>query len=204
MAFARAAVALRPQDSQGVFLIGRAFESMGRDEESLPCFRKAIELAPSRGAIYIHLADVLVSLRKFDEANVNYNKSIEVEPKAKYHHLHFAEGLRRQGKLDEAIARLRTAMAMDPEVTDPQTTDLYEQLGEYLNLKSQLDESIVCFEQFLKWRPTVTWNWARLGQLYAKKGEMGRAMECHRQAISNWKNNFRSPIARAPTSITPP
>lgn len=57
-----------PENELGHFSLGKAYLDAGRYDESCVCFRRVLELQPGFSKAYQHLAEVLISMKRDDEA----------------------------------------------------------------------------------------------------------------------------------------
>jgi tetratricopeptide (TPR) repeat protein len=82
------ALMLPPEQNAEVFTNrGRALLQMGRHEESIVEFDKAIEIDPAFGAAYRQKGETLLELGRFEEARRCFEQSIEIDPgKASAHY----------------------------------------------------------------------------------------------------------------------
>ncbi len=98
--------------------LGIVYDDLGRHDEALGAYRKAIELDPKDAYLYANLADVYVERGRDEEAIELYKKSFELQPRAiprsKLGYLHL-----RRGELDKAVPALEEAIQLDPNAYSP-------------------------------------------------------------------------------------
>jgi len=133
--------------------------------------KKALELAQE--AIEHQMAG------DFDEAIRLYKLSIATCPTADAHtYLGWVYSM--QGKIDKAIAECEVAIKIDPDFGNP-----YNDIGVYLMQQQKLDEAIPWLEKAKKaerYEPRH-FPFLNLGQIFATKGMINRALEEFRGAL---------------------
>ena len=108
-----------------------------------------------------------------------YRRSIEVCPTAEAHtFLGWTYSF--QGRLEEATAECLRAIEIDPDFGNP-----YNDIGVYLIQQDRLDEAIPWLESAVKARRYEPRHYphCNLGQVYWKKGMLGRAAEEFERAL---------------------
>ncbi len=77
-----AAIRKKPDAPIFHYNLAEALHALGRKEEALASYQRAIELAPEYFEAQSNLANVLNELRRYDEAEVAGRNAIELEPDA--------------------------------------------------------------------------------------------------------------------------
>jgi Tfp pilus assembly protein PilF len=135
-------------------------------------FQKAIELL--REAYRRQMAGDL------EQAVALYRQSIALHPTAEAHtFLGWTYSF--QDRLDDAIAECKQAIAVDPDFGNP-----YNDIGSYLIKLDKLDEAIPWLEAAIaakRYEPRH-YPHCNLGQLYWRKGLLGRAVEEFERALA--------------------
>jgi tetratricopeptide (TPR) repeat protein len=72
-------VAKAPKYAEGYYYVGNVLKELGRYEEALVAYDKAIKLNPKNGACYYNRAIILYALGKGTKALEALEKSIEVQ-----------------------------------------------------------------------------------------------------------------------------
>ena len=89
---------------------------VGRPEEAIPLFQKAIRLNPFASTGYfIHLANALRDAKRFEEAVSAYKKAIQREPDNIFAHLHLAAMYIMMGREKEARAEAAEVLRINPK-----------------------------------------------------------------------------------------
>lgn len=114
-----------------------------------------------------------------DGAIEEYRRSIAFHPTAEAHtFLGWTYSF--QGRYEDAIAECREAIAVDADFGNP-----YNDIGSYLIKLDRLDEAIPWLESAIKARRYEPRHYphCNLGQVYWKKGMLGRAAEEFERAL---------------------
>ena len=82
---------------------------LGRLDEAVRCYKKAIKLKPSFNEAYLQLA---LTKNDLDEAEANYKKVIELKPDLAEAHNNLGMHNKRAGRLDEAEASYKKAIEL--------------------------------------------------------------------------------------------
>jgi serine/threonine protein kinase/Flp pilus assembly protein TadD len=78
--YTRAAAALRPQNAHPVMILGVGYNYLGRNDQAIACFRKAIELNPNDWASYTNLGIALGEKGLHEEAIAAFEQAIKLSP----------------------------------------------------------------------------------------------------------------------------
>jgi tetratricopeptide (TPR) repeat protein len=73
---------MRPGHVMATNNLGFIYFKLGRYEEAVTWYRKAIELDPKRAIAYANLGDALAQLGRADEARRAYQTFLDMSPKA--------------------------------------------------------------------------------------------------------------------------
>lgn len=110
---------LLPQGSNEPSLfynLGLAYEEVGRIEDALRSYRRALELEPDMVAAHINSGSILLSRKKFDEAVQQFRKAIDVNPLEVAAHYNLAIALQEKGDTEGVERELRTVVVIDPRM----------------------------------------------------------------------------------------
>jgi tetratricopeptide (TPR) repeat protein len=165
--------------------------NLGRPEEALALYRKALELDPFSGNIISGIAYALESLGRFDEALAEYERAIEVDPAYPwgyqgigYHHWLVS------GQLDIAVFWLRKSIALDPG--NPQFSAF---LGWVFLDLGDLDRAKYWIERSIELGPESFFPNLAMEGLHLYRGELSTAREYGRKAFESgdlWALEFSS------------
>ncbi len=111
IALLKQANSIYPHDSGIHQNLGRALRQSGRFSESIPEYKKAIELEPSYLSAWLGLGNSYTSLHNLSEAEKCFRKSVLLKPNSYEANGDLGEVLRDQGKFQEARTFLLKAKA---------------------------------------------------------------------------------------------
>jgi predicted O-linked N-acetylglucosamine transferase (SPINDLY family) len=157
---------------------GIELRRLGRIDEAVREFERAIRLRPDYAPGYFNIASIRFDQGRVDEAAALWRKAIEIKPD--YHHAHAALGsaLRRLGRLEEAIAASRRALEINPDFTDGRLN-----LATALHAARRMRESAAEFEALLKLHPDHVQALNNYAILLIDLEQPARATELYRRAI---------------------
>jgi tetratricopeptide (TPR) repeat protein len=97
-----------------LYNLGRQFQTIGKLDESVTCYTKALRLKPEHASAHNNLGAVLKVQGKINEAVSHFREAIRIEPRHVNAHSNLANILSKQGKFDQAIEHYRMALQTDP------------------------------------------------------------------------------------------
>ena len=93
---------------------GLALDRLGRSEEALLAFDRALALNPALFAAHYNRGNALLALGRLAEAVAAFDHAVALNPDIAGAHFNRAEALRRQDRFSEALAGLERAAALAP------------------------------------------------------------------------------------------
>jgi len=157
--------------------VGNVLNRLGRHDEAIAVYSRAIELDPKYVKAYISLGNTLKTQRKLDEAIACFRKAIELKPDFDSAHHYLGSALAAQGKLDEAIACYREAIELKPDFAWA-----HANLGSVLAVQGKLDEAIACCRKSIELNPKWSWAHVNLGNGLGQQGKLDEAVAAYREA----------------------
>ena len=140
-------------------------KALGKSDEALIAFRKAIDIEPKMFPSYLEIGDIFRSQKKLDEAISMYHKAIDAYPKYAHAYNNLGLALQDQKKLDEAIEAYRKAISFSPKYSTA-----YVNLGAALYKQNKPDEAFLAYQQAITFAPNaytynqICWNGSLAGQ----------------------------------------
>lgn len=133
--------AVHAQDTKAVDDLMRQAQSQlqkGQPRDAESTLRKAIDMAPTRGELYMLRSRARDSSGKFEAALEDANKYIELEPTDPFAYLNRARILMSQDKTEQALADANKAIEMDPKEPDGyyRRADIYVEMGKKAEAKA--------------------------------------------------------------------
>ncbi|CAG5127291.1 unnamed protein product [Candidula unifasciata] len=108
----------REKSAQVYNLIGNFWRIKGNTQNSIECFRKALNISPEDPDILLNLARVLFNLQYLDDAIFLAQRSLHLQPKGQnswLQHYTLGEVLKSLGQHQEAAAHFRQALELNPD-----------------------------------------------------------------------------------------
>jgi TolB-like protein len=110
------AIALDPGDAESQLWYGMSLVYIGRPEEAIPIYQKAIRLNPfAMSGYFINLANSLRDAKRFEEAVSAYKMAIQREPNNIFAHLNLAGTYIMMGRDKEAHAEAAEVLRINPK-----------------------------------------------------------------------------------------
>ena len=132
MGMAEAALLEEPGSLDALVMLGNLHMSLGEDLRAAEYFRRAMEVAPERENLYLHLATALARAGLAGDAVKVLRILVERRPGSFMGHYYLAKLHRELGAAREAQAAFRAVIELEPtfEGSYLELADLYEALGE--------------------------------------------------------------------------
>jgi tetratricopeptide (TPR) repeat protein len=199
-------------NSQSWYNKGFDLYNLGRFEEAIEYFNKALELNSEFSNAWTAKGSSLNSLCRFPEAIECFNKALNLNPKDSNAWYNKAQSLESLGHLDESIECFNKVLEINPldDVTWSNKAGILERLARYeeaikcsnraleLNLKnvdawynkgaslgmlSRFSEAIICYDNALKLNSQDWQSWANKGVSLNRLGRFEEAIECCNRAL---------------------
>ncbi len=159
----------------------RVLFRMDRRDEAVKIFRTLAEAHPEDKRLVGAYADVLRSIRQYEQALPIYNRLMtELGDKADWQ-TYFARGtvLERLGRWPESIKDFRKSLALNPD-----QPDVLNYLGyTYINAGENLDEGFELIERALSLRPDAGYIVDSLGWAHYRLGQYEQAVRYLERAV---------------------
>lgn len=166
-----------PLNANAFLMYGMNYKEMGREQDALLYFQKAVENDPSIVDAWINLGQINAKLKNPIAAQY-FESAVEANPKS-VEALHAkADFLREENKLGDAISAYRKVIKVDPQY-DP----AFFNMGLiYLDLDS-IDKARENFQVVIKVNPTHVKGYYYLGVVYELSGDKENARKCYEQVL---------------------
>ena len=109
------------------FGIGEAWQKLGKLEEAIDAYNKAISFKPDFAEAYNNIGIVLVDQGKLEEAMDAYNRALAIKPDYAEAYNNMGNALQEQGKLEEAIEAYKKALVVKPDYESARAVKLHRQ-----------------------------------------------------------------------------
>ncbi len=178
-AYARSALALSPDDPDGLHLHGVILWRTGRTVEAAPLLERAAAGAPRSAEARNNLGIVLLELNRVDEAIVRFREATILQPQMTAAHYHLATALREKGEIDAAIAIYQRVLALQPD--DPLAAN---DLAAAFKQRGRIPEAIALFRAIVQKRPQEILGWINLARCLLDFGDAPSAYKVFGHALS--------------------
>ena len=101
--------------------MGEVLTKLGRYEEALTAYDKAIEIDPQNATVWSNKGDVLHLFGRHEEALIAYDKALEIDPQNAEVWDNKGETLTELGRTEEAKEAFKKAHGLDPSLDIPST-----------------------------------------------------------------------------------
>lgn len=158
---------------------GVSLRSIGRFDEAVICYDKALEIDPRFAGAWSNKGADLGRLGHFHDAILCINKALEIDPRSKSAWLDKGASFVHLGRFDQAIICFDKALEIDS--LHPIA---WRGKGTALNGLGRFDEAIVCFEKALEIDPRYVDAWIDKGVSLANIGQFDAEIKCYDKAIA--------------------
>jgi tetratricopeptide (TPR) repeat protein/predicted amidophosphoribosyltransferase len=157
---------------------GTSLEKVGRYEEAIKCYEKALEINPQQTETWFNKGNSLGRLGRFDEATKCHDKALEINPQHPTGWNNKGVSLQDLGRFDEAIKCYEKALKINPR-----NADAWSNKGVSLTDLGRFDEAIKCCEKALEINPKKVNAWVNKGNSLRRLGRFDEAIKCHDKAL---------------------
>jgi tetratricopeptide (TPR) repeat protein len=99
-------------------LDGASHLNLGKTEEALKDFNRAIKIDPTQQDGYMGRADTLNTMGRYEEALKDYKKVLEIDPTLAQAYINRAIAYSHLGRYKKAIADYEKGLELDPKIDD--------------------------------------------------------------------------------------
>jgi len=151
---------------------------MGKYEEAIKYYNRALEIDPEHTRIINSKGDSLYLLQKYEEALECYNRALETDPAHIDSWGDKGTALTALKKYDGAINCFNRALEINPR--DPGT---WYKKGDSLSLQNKYEEALKCYDRAidfdLKPISDKAEAWYKKGNIFAKQEKYEEALKCY-------------------------
>ena len=179
---------------------GETYRRMGRNEEALADFNRAIEHEPDNAVALASRGQVFRDLGRYEEALVDFNRGLELDSNLNWAIADRGETYRRMGRNEEALADFNRAIERDPDYAFALANR-----GETYRLMGDYPAALADFDHVIELEPQNDWSYYDRGLLFLIEKRSGQAQTDFSLAIQqantvyekdpeNWRNTFNLAI----------
>ena len=160
-------------------IIGAANKGLGKLEEAIEAYTKAISLKPDFAEAYNNMGNVLQEQGKLEEALEAYKKALSIKPNNSEAYNNMGNALQDIGKLEEATVAFNKAISLKPD-----NADAYYNIGNVFRNQGKLEEALEVYKKAISIKPDYAEVYNNMGIVLKNQGRLEEAIEIFRKAIS--------------------
>jgi len=161
------------------FGIGEAWQELGKLEEAIEAYTKALAIKPDYAEAYSNMGAALADQGKPEEAIEVYNKALAIKPDYAEAYSNMGNALKEQGMLEEAIEAYTKALAIKPDYAEA-----YSNMGVALADQGKLEEAIEVYNKALAIKPDYAEAYSNMGMALKDQGKLEEAIEAYNKALA--------------------
>jgi tetratricopeptide (TPR) repeat protein len=156
-----------------------ALRTLGRREEALAAYDKALTLDPDNANLYVGRGNALGDMGRAEEALAAYDKAVTLNPDKAFAYNARGNTLREMGRFEEALATLNKALTFDPD-------DTYAHMsrGIVLSDMGRAEEALAAYDKALTLDPDDAWAHRARGQTLRFMGRFEEALAADDKALT--------------------
>ena len=178
---------------------GVALENLGRSEEALACFDRALVIDPRFPGVWFNKGVVMQSRGRHEEALACYDRALAVNSQYSEAWSNKGISLESLGRLEDALACFDRALALNPQL--PQA---WFCKGTALIILRRPEEAPPCFDRAIALNPQYAAAWSSKGAVLARLGHHEDALVCDDRALAlkpqdpnTWSNKGKTLVSLA-------
>jgi protein O-GlcNAc transferase len=141
-----------PDDAEAYNNLGIALRDIGRFDDSVACYQRALMIKSNFAEAYNNLGVVLQDLRRLNDAVANCRQALKIKPDFAGAYLNLGNALQELGQLEEAVTSYRQALKIKPDYTE-----VYCNLGAALKNMGELLDAKACYRTAQKLGSNGAW-----------------------------------------------
>ena len=161
------------------FGIGEAWQKLGKLDEAIEAYNKALSRKPDYPEAYFNMAITLKEQGRLEEAIKAYNKALAIKPDYAEAHNNMGVILQEQGKLEEAIEAYNKVLIIQPDYAAA-----YNNMGVTLKDQGKREEAIAAYNNALAIKPDFAEAYNNMGIALADQGKLEEAIEAYNNALA--------------------
>jgi predicted O-linked N-acetylglucosamine transferase (SPINDLY family) len=157
---------------------GNALKGLGRLDEAIVSYRRAVELEPDLAQVHSILAEMLQDRGQLDDAVKSYRCLLELKPDFAEAHANLGNALRDLGRLDEAAQSYGRALQLKPDFAE-----IHSNLGVTLQDLGRSAQAAASSRRALSLKPDFAAAHNNLGNALKDQGQLNEAVASYLRAL---------------------
>ena len=178
LAFSRQWLRTDPNSVNAHYNLGFGLAQLGRHQEAVVAYERALEIEPDYGYAHNNLANALGKVGKHEEAIRHFQQALELDPGYAEAHHNLANVLVEESRRDEALEHLREAVRLRPDFAEAQMN-----LGNLLTEKGDAAEAVSHYRSALKLKPAFAEAHNNLANALVALGRLREAISHYSEAL---------------------
>jgi len=179
--------------------LGNLYRQMGREEDALACYNRALETAPSHLPARVNKGRSLLTLSRLEEAATLYTDILEELPEHTNARIGLAQSLQRSGQTLAATVHFEKVLVHEPE-----NAAALNGLGVMQKVSGRPEEACRILKRAVASAPSAPEVRINLASALALSGEEAEAVSTYREALRldplnpelhDWFNGYLSTLA---------
>ncbi|MDD5335612.1 MAG: tetratricopeptide repeat protein [Rhodoferax sp.] len=170
---------LLPDEASSHSNLGCALRELGRLDDALASYRRALTIKRNHREALIGLGDVQRDLGNAKDAQASYRRALAINPNHAEAHNNLGNALRDLGHLDDAVASYRRALSIKSDYVEA-----HSNLGTALRELGQLADAVSSHERALVVKPDFVRAHIGLGNALLDLGQLPDAVASYRRAVA--------------------
>ena len=157
---------------------GVSLANLGRHEEALTCYERALEINPRDGIAWSNKGVALADLGRYAEALTCFERALEINPRKSLAWSNKGLALKKLGRPAEALTCYERALEINPRLAEA-----WSDKGVALKNLGRHAEALTCYERALEINPRKSLAWSNKGVALADLGRPAEALTCYQRAL---------------------
>ena len=163
---------------------GYAYYQLGRTEEAIKCFDKALQYNPNSAYSMFYKSLVYMGLEDYENAQDMIVQALNILPDNSEFLNNYCVILIRLGRNEEAIDIANKALIIEPDSVETYTNKAFA-----LENLNRFEEAIECYDKALKINPNFFEAWHNKAYSFENLNMLDEAIECYEKALELSPNN---------------
>jgi tetratricopeptide (TPR) repeat protein len=178
VSFCKYMLQLTPKAPTVLFMLGQAYSSQGKLDESIELFKEALQYDPCDIGSYNNMGVALAQQNKMDEAIACFRKALQLWPDYYDAHHNLGKALLIKGETDEAIKYLQKAIREKADYPEA-----HNNLAIAFQRKGQLDKAVEHYYKALEIAPNFAVVHYNLGLVLLEQNKLDEAISHFQTAL---------------------
>ena len=178
LAFSRQWLRTDPDSVNAHYNLGFGLAQLGRHQEAVQAYERALEIEPDYGFAHNNLGNALDKVGNRQEAIGHFRKALELDPTYAEAHHNLANVLVEENRLGEALEHSREAVRLRPDFAEAQNN-----LGNLLTRRGDAAEAVSHYRSALELKPGYAEAHNNLANALVALGRLREAISHYSEAI---------------------